>query len=65
MISVQKVPATNRLLVCGLTDDITEQFLELHFESKRVGGDSGYVSKVDMNPLENSAIITFTNANGK
>ena len=39
MISIQKVPKTRSVLVLGITDDMSDEYIKLYFEGKRTGGD--------------------------
>ena len=38
MISIRKVPKPTSILVIGITEKVTKEFLELYFENDRYGG---------------------------
>ena len=60
-VSIEKVPVCKSILVTGFSD-ITHDFIELYFKSRRNGG--GPVEKVDYVPKSGRAVVMFQDAKG-
>ncbi|CAH3151044.1 unnamed protein product [Pocillopora meandrina] len=58
-VSIEQVPVCKSILVTGFSD-VTHDFIELYFESRRNGG--GPVDKVDYVPKSGRAVVVFQNA---
>jgi len=64
MISIQRIPKTTKIQVHGIKENITEDYLRLYFENKRVHG-GGDVINVDLRKDVKCAIVEFEKNSGK
>ena len=60
MISLQKVPLTKSIVVLGISDDISEELIELYFDSPKSGG--GGVTELCRNQVGFN--VTFSSHEG-
>ena len=61
-VTIEQVPVTTSILVCGISNNTTHDGIELYFESSRSGG--GPVEKVDFIQQGGRAVVVFEDAKG-
>ncbi|PFX11672.1 Poly [ADP-ribose] polymerase 14, partial [Stylophora pistillata] len=59
-VSIEQVPVCKSILVTGFSENVTHDFIELYFESRRNGG--GPVEKVHYRPKSGRAVVVFQDA---
>ena len=62
-VRIQRVPVCRSILVSGISEDTTQDAIELCFESLRNNG--GPVEKVRFKPKSGRAVVVFQNSSGQ
>ena len=62
-VTIQRLPVCRSILVSGISDDTTEDAIELFFESPRNNG--GPVETVRFKPESGQAVVVFQNSSGQ
>ena len=62
-VTIQRLPVCRSILVSGISDDTTQDAIELFFESPRNNG--GPVETVRFKPESGRALVVFQNSSGQ
>ena len=62
-VTIQRVPVCRSILVSGISEDTTQDAIELFFESPRYNG--GPVETVRFKPESGRAVVVFQNSTGQ
>ena len=62
-VTIQQVPVCRSILVSGISEDTTQDAIELFFESPRNNG--GPVETVRFKPESDRAVVVFQNSTGQ
>ena len=62
-VTIQRLPVCRSILVSGISEDTTQDAIELFFESPRNNG--GPVETVRFKPESGRAVVVFQNSSGQ
>ena len=61
-VTIEQVPVSRSIAVSGISDNTTQDAIELYFENQRYGG--GPVERVEFIPKGDRAVVVFQDPKG-